>query len=158
MLDKSIFKSVEFFEEFSDEMIERLSGLADLMQYKEGEYLNRRRRSADYLYIILEGIISLELEDITGKKIHLETLVDGAALGFSSLVEIEPRRYLSDARVMTPTKALRFRSSDLHALCYQDFHFGFLLMKKITLIEKNRLIYRTHPIDHISKTNQMPSR
>jgi len=52
MVDKSIFESVEFFEEFSDEMIERLSKLADLRQYQEGQYLNRGRRSADYLYSV----------------------------------------------------------------------------------------------------------
>lgn len=158
MVDKSILKSVEFFEEFSDEMVERLAKLAELRQYQEGEYLNKKRRSADYLYIILEGVVALELEDITGKMIRLETLFDGAALGFSSLVEIEPKRYLTDARVLTPTKALRFRPADLDALCYQDFHFGFLLMKKTTLIARQRLLYRTLPIDHISKTKQTPSR
>lgn len=150
MVNKELLKSVEFFDDFPDETIERLAKIADLREYREGEYLNRRRRSADNLYIILQGAISLEVENIKGKIIHLETLVDGAALGFSSLVDIEPRKYLSDARIITPTRAIRFRADDILSLCYQDSKFGFLIMKRIALIAKQRLLYRTQPLDNIS--------
>ena len=149
MVNKDLLKSVDFFDDFPDETLERLAKIADLREYQEGEYLNRRRRSADNLYIILHGAISLETENIEGEIVHLETLVDGAALGFSSLVDIEPRQYLSDARIITPTKALRFRADDILSLCYQDLQFGFLIMKKIALIAKQRLLYRTQPLDNI---------
>ena len=150
MVSKELLKSVEFFDDFPDEILERLAGIADLREYREGEYLNRRRRSADNLYVILQGTVSLEVEDIKGEIVHLETLVDGAALGFSSLVDHEPRRYLSDARVVTPTRALRFPSDNILSLCYQDPEFGFLMMKQIALIARERLLFRTQPIDKIS--------
>ena len=150
MVNQDFLKSVGFFEEMSEEILEGLSKLADLREYKEGEYLNKRKRSADYFYIILEGSISLELEDITGKMTYLETLMSGAALGFSSLIEVRPREYLTDARVLTPTKAIRFRASDLSPLFYQNYELGFLMMKRIALIAQHRLIYRTHPIGQVA--------
>ena len=146
MLNQDILKSVGFFEEMPEEILENLSKLADLRQYKKGEYLNKQKRSADYFYIILEGSISLELEDITGKMTYLETLMPGAALGFSSLIEARPKEYLTDARVLAPTRAIRFRASDLLPLFYQNYELGFLMMKRIALIVLRRLIYRTHPI------------
>lgn len=147
MVPKDMLKSIVFFEDLSDEMLERIAVIADLRHYTEGEYLNKRRNPADNFYIILEGAISLETEDITGKKHNLETLMAGAALGFSSLIETESKRYLCDARVITtPTRTLRFRASDLISMFYLDFELGFLIMKKIALIAKRRLLYRTLPL------------
>ena len=152
MVEPGLLKEIRFFEELSDEMIDRLANLAELRTYDPGEYLNRKRRSADFLYVLIEGSISLEIEGITGDTVTLETLFPGVALGFSSLVETEPKKYLSDARALTPTKALRFRSDDLMQLFYQDFELGFLIMKKIALIAKNRVLHRTAPIDGVSET------
>jgi CRP/FNR family transcriptional regulator, cyclic AMP receptor protein len=150
MVPKEMLRSIKFFEDLSDEMLERLATIADLRHYTEGEYLNKRKTTANYLYILLEGAISLETEDITGKRHNLETLMPGAALGFSSLIDTDSRQYLSDARVLTaPTRTLRFKSSELVLLFYSDFELGFLIMKKIALIAKRRLQYRTHPLDHI---------
>ncbi|MEI6260444.1 MAG: Crp/Fnr family transcriptional regulator [Deltaproteobacteria bacterium] len=147
MVPKDMLKSIVFFEDLSDEMLERMAAIADLRHYTEGEYLNKRRNPADNFYIILEGAISLETEDITGKKHNLETLMVGAALGFSSLIETESKRYLCDARVITtPTRTLRFKASDLISMFYLDFELGFLIMKKIALIAKRRLLYRTLPL------------
>jgi CRP-like cAMP-binding protein len=92
----------------------------------------------------------LETEDITGKRHNLETLMPGAALGFSSLIETDPRRYLSDARILTtPTRTIRFKGNDLLRMFYMDFEMGFLIMRKIALIAKRRLLYRTHPLDTV---------
>ena len=150
MVKRDILRSVDFFGEMSEEILEILSKLADMRQYKEGEYLNKRKRSADHFYIILEGSISLELEGVTGKMTYLETLMPGAALGFSSLIEARSREYLTDARVLTPTRAIRFRASDLLPLFYQNYELGFLVMKRIALIAQSRLISRTHPIGRVA--------
>ncbi len=149
MVDPNILKSVQFFEELSDEMIERLASVARLQKYEAGDYLNKRRRDADYFYIILEGEISLQMESLTGKTVRLETIAPGGAIGFSSLIEMEKKAYLSDAKTLTPVKVLCFLSDDLMLLFYQDFELGFLIMKKIALVAKHRLMYRTHPIPKV---------
>ena len=43
-----------------------------------------------------------------GKIVRLETVVAGSAIGFSSLIEMEEKTYLTDARVLSPTRVLRF--------------------------------------------------
>jgi CRP-like cAMP-binding protein len=149
MVDKSILRPIRFFEELSDEMLESIAAIAELRVYDSDVYLNKRKRSADYFYIILEGEVSLQIESISGKTVRLETIGAGGAIGFSSLVESEKQEYLSDAKTLIPTKLIRFRNDELMLLFYQNFELGFLIMKKIAYIAKRRLTYRTYPIPMI---------
>lgn len=146
MVPPEILASTTFFEELSDEMIQQLAAIAELKTYPEGEFLNQRKRSANYFYIILEGEIGLQVESLTGKTLRLETITPGGAIGFSSLIEMENKRYISDARTLTPVKVLRFVADEMMLRFYQNFEMGFLIMKKIALIAKRRLVYRTMPI------------
>lgn len=147
MVSPDILKNLSFFEELSDTMIKRLASIAELKAYEEGVYLNKRKKDAQYFYIILEGEISLEMESLTGKTVRLETIAPGGAIGFSSLIETQSKQYISDARALTPVRILRFRADDMTLLFYQDFELGYLIMKKIARVAKRRLVYRTHPIE-----------
>lgn len=127
-------------------MTARLAGIAELREYEEGVYLNQKKSRADYFYIILSGEIGLEIETLTGKTVRLETIAPGGAIGFSSLIETERKSYLSDAKTLTKVRLLRFKADEMTLLFYQDFELGYLIMKKIALIAKRRLVYRTFPI------------
>lgn len=146
MVPIHILKDLSFFEELSEAMLERLASLAEIKTYPEGSFLNKRKREAEFFYILLEGEISLETDSLTGKTVRLETLVPGAAMGFSSLIEMSPKRYISDAKALTPAKILRFRSHEMNLLFYQDFELGYLIMKQIAWIAKQRLVNRTYPV------------
>ncbi|WP_419655788.1 putative cyclic nucleotide-binding domain protein [Desulfosarcina variabilis str. Montpellier] len=147
MVSPQMLTDLSFFEELSESMIKRLACLAEIKTYPEGEFLNKKRKEANFFYILLEGEISLEVESLTGKTVRLETIAPGAAMGFSSLIDMAPKRYLSDARALTPVKILRFPSHEMSLLFYQDFELGYLIMKKIAWVAKQRLINRTYPVE-----------
>lgn len=149
MVPVDILKSTAFFEELSEEMVRRLAAVAELKAYPEGIFLDQRKRVANYFYIILEGEVSLQMESLTGKTVRLETITPGGAIGFSSLIDMASKRYISDAKTLSPVKLLRFRADDMMLLFYQNFELGFLIMKKIAYIAKMRLMYRTHPIPNV---------
>lgn len=146
MVNPSVLGALEFFNELSDEMLSRLAAIAELREYEAGVFLNQRKSRADYFYVIISGEISLEIESLTGKTVRLETIAPGGAIGFSSLIESEHKRYLSDAKALTPVTLLRFKSDEMKMLFYQDFELGYLIMKRIALIAKQRLVFRTYPI------------
>ncbi|OPX36635.1 MAG: hypothetical protein B1H13_14145 [Desulfobacteraceae bacterium 4484_190.3] len=150
MINKDTLKSVAFFDDFSEEMLEKLAKKAEMREYVEGLYLNWRKPSADKMWVILRGTISLTVENDRGETIQLETLQEGDVLGFSSFIDIEPKEFISDARVKIPTRVLLFRADDILTLCHQDLEFGFLMMKKIAMIAKHRLITRTRLLCDIS--------
>ncbi len=147
MATVQMLKNIPFFDELSEAMIERLASVAEVRTYQEGDFLNKRKREANFFYILLEGEISLEVENLTGKNVRLETIAPGAAMGFSSLIEMDPKRYISDARALTPVRILRFPSHEMNRLFYQDFELGYLIMKKIAWVAKQRLVNRTYPVE-----------
>ena len=147
MVPSQILTNLAFFEELSIGMIERLGSMAEIKTYPEGAFLNKKKREAHFFYILLEGEISLEVESLTGKTVRLETIAPGGAMGFSSLIDMAPKRYLSDAKALTPVKILRFPSHEMSFLFYQDFELGYLIMKKIAWVAKQRLLNRTYPVE-----------
>jgi CRP/FNR family transcriptional regulator, cyclic AMP receptor protein len=149
VVNPSVLSDLDFFDELSGDMISRLAAIAEMREYEAGVFLNSTSLRADYFYVILSGEISLEIESVTGKRVRLETIAPGSAIGFSSLIDIENKRYLSDAKTLTPVKLLRFKPDEMTLLFYQDFELGYLIMKKIALIAKQRLIHRTYPISKL---------
>lgn len=149
MVPTDLLESIPFFEELSEQMLKQLAAIADLKVYPEDTYLDQRKKSARYFYVLLEGEVSLQMESLTGKTVRLETITPGGAIGFSSLIDMASKRYISDARTLTKTKLLRFGADDMTLLFYQNFELGFLIMKKIAWIAKMRLMYRTHPIPNV---------
>lgn len=152
MVPFETLRQTAFFEELSDTMLQRLSAIAKLKLFSKGVFFSNgkaKTTSARYFYIVLEGDISLQIESLTGKTIRLETIAPGAAIGFSSLIEMKKKRYVSDAKTLTKVKVLRFSADEMMMLFYQDFEMGFLVMKKIALIAKRRLVYRTYPIPSV---------
>lgn len=150
MVPFEVLSAAPFFDELSDDKLKRVCALGEMKAYPEGVLLDQRRRKAKHFYLILEGEIGLEVESVTGKTIRLETIGQGGAIGFSSLIETGSARYYSsDAKTLTPVKAIRFSADGMMILFYQDFELGFLVMKKIAYIAKKRLEYRTYPIPKI---------
>ncbi len=152
MVDRSIVKATRFCQDLSESQIDQLAEIADLIEIETGQYLNERSRKAEYLYLILDGVVSLQAEDINGQVKDIETLFAGSVLGASSIIDREFPEYMSDALALTPLKALRFRADDMMKLFYQDFELGFYLMKKTAMIMRRRLIYRVHPVLSIAVT------
>lgn len=146
MLAPETLGEMKFFEELSSKHIERLATIGEVKAYPKGVFLDKNRRHANHLYVIMDGSISLQIESLTGKTIRLETVSAGGAIGFSSLIETHDKGYTSDAMLLTPAKLLRFKADELKLLFYQDFELGFLIMKKIAYVVKRRLMYRTLPI------------
>jgi CRP-like cAMP-binding protein len=146
MVAPELLKDVPFFEELPNNMLERLAAIAEIKTYPKDHYLDKTRTSANNFYLVLDGEISLQMDSVTGKTIRLETISHGGAIGFSSLIDMDPKRYTSDAKTLTPVKLLRFKADEMMLLFHQDFELGYLIMKKIAWIAKRRLMHRTRPI------------
>ena len=72
----------------------------------------------------------------------IDTITRGYAFGFSSLVDMEQKKYASHAIALTDTTLFKWSYPDLERLFYEDYEMGFLLMRKIAKIAKKRLQIR----------------
>ncbi len=148
MIDINILRSIAFFEDHSDAHLEKCAKIAKVVNLDPNTYLNKKSRSADDLYVILEGAVRLEVENDDGSRSQLETLYPGAAIGVSSLIDVQSHEYLSDARTLTHSKLVKFSAEELTNLFSQDYQLGYLIMRKLAMILRKRLAGR---IPHLSK-------
>jgi CRP-like cAMP-binding protein len=135
-------KSIIILSHLNDTMLKKMAKVTLVTDYNEGEYIFKEGDYAEYFYSVLEGQVKLELEKTTSDVIMIDTITRGFSFGFSSLVDTEHKKYISHAKAITNTKILKWRSTDLEALFYEDYEMGFLLMRRIAKIAKKRLQIR----------------
>ncbi|MFU8826952.1 MAG: Crp/Fnr family transcriptional regulator [Brevefilum sp.] len=142
--------SIPWFFDLSQESINRLISIADVISLEPGHVIFSEGDQHPYFYLVLEG------------KVHLESFVPGQGslplftaesldvLGWSSLTPVV-RQMSSTAVVLAPTKLLRFNAQTLMACCESDCELGFVIMRRLANIIASRLLtHRLHLLEIIS--------
>jgi CRP-like cAMP-binding protein len=135
-------KSVVMFSSLKDAMLKKIAPVTLVTEFSAGSYIFKEGDYAKYLYAVIDGKVGLELEKSSGNSIMMDTVIRGRSLGFSALVDTELRQYTTHARALTDVKLFAWEAAELEKLFYQDYEFGFLFMKSIARIAKNRLQVR----------------
>ncbi len=155
MATESLARSLSeqaIFAELTSDHVEFLSGCTKNVRCAEGEHLFREGDSADDLYLIRSGKVSLETHDPTRGAMVIETLHAGEILGWSTI--FPPHKWLADARATKPTVAYSVDGDCLRTKLDQDHSFGYaftrLMLKEVhRRLEHARLqvldIYRAEP-------------
>ena len=142
MLSLDDLKSVIMLSHLTDTMLEKLIKITLVTEMAAGKYIFREGDYAQHLYSVLEGKVGLELEKTTSEVIMIDKITRGYSFGFSALVDMEQKKYISAAKTLTDVKLLKWSHSELEQLFYEDYEMGFLLMRKIAKIAKARVRVR----------------
>ncbi|MFQ5602432.1 MAG: Crp/Fnr family transcriptional regulator [bacterium] len=130
-----LLKASRFFRDFTDEELEAISKIGQLVSLKAGERIFEAESPAEYFYIISEGAVEIRFEltyyNVT-KEITLERRVKGDAFGSSALTK--PNVYTLSAWTAQDTKLLKFKASEINKICHENAHFGFIMMNNISEI------------------------
>lgn len=142
MVELDDLKSVMMLSSLKDPMLEKIAEVTLVTECGPNSYICKEGDYAKYLYAVVEGKVGLELEKSDGTTIIMDTVIRGRAFGFSALVDTEVRQYTTHARALTAAKLFAWDGSELEKLFYQDYELGFLFMRSIARIAKNRLKVR----------------
>ena len=144
------------------ERFELLSGLpAEVLQfiaqktldknYSDGELIFSEGASADHLYLILSGKVSLEMKVQLGQTGTVRRATIGVigpwqAMGWSSLVY--PYEYTASGVCLQSTKILAIPKEDLRFLISQYPEAGCELMERVASITRARLFSATSTLTY----------
>ncbi len=117
--------------------LELIAGCGRTAGLGAGEYLFREDDVADVFHVIRRGHISLEVHAPHGLPLVVETLGDGALVGWSWL--FEPYRWQFDARATEPTRLLSFDAACLRGKCDENHELGYHLMRAFAAVMTARL-------------------
>ena len=154
---KGALSSIPWFLELNQVEMERLADISFLRQVKTGEDLFVEGEKEDFLYIVLEGQLSLEIYIPTRGRMCIFTAEPLDIIGWSSMTPVARQRTAS-ARATVPCKLIGFDAEALNRYCEEDQHVGFIIMRRLSNVIASRLLTtRIHLMDAFVYPSHKPS-
>ena len=138
MVNYNDLKSIFLLNYFKDSMLEKLSSITSIEEYRSGAYIFNEGEDAKNLYALIEGKVRLEIDTKYATRIFINDITQNMIFGFSALVDTEKKNYTTYAKAITDVKLYKWETMDLEVLFNQDFEMGYLFMKVIANIIKTR--------------------
>ena len=138
MVNYNDLKSIIMLKYLKDSMLDKLSSITSIEEYRSGDYIFNEGEDAENLYAVIEGRVRLEIDKKYTTRISINDIIQGMIFGFSALVDTEKKNYTTYAKAITDVKLYKWEATDLETLFNQDFEMGFMFMKVIAKIIKTR--------------------
>lgn len=142
MVTANVLKEFNFFKDFTNEQLERLSSITAEETYAAGSQMYKKGDPARSLYILLEGKVVMSLESYLGPhrppmQVTVDTIARGETMGWSAVVE--PYIYTLGALCIDNSKLIALDAAKLRDLMDEDCDLGYKVMKAIAKIISSRL-------------------
>ena len=142
MVTANMLKEFNFFKDFTNEQLERLSSIATEETYAAGSQMYKKGDPARSLYILLEGKVVMSLESYLGPhrppmQVTVDTIARGETMGWSAVVE--PYIYTLGALCIDNSKLIALDAAKIRGLMDEDCDLGYKVMKAIAKIISSRL-------------------
>ncbi len=120
----------------TDDMIDQLIPITDLLLFDDKEVVFRQGDKADRFYMLQQGKVLLE-QRITDKiTISLSSIKPGYSFGWSAM--LEDKLYAYDAICAEPCRVYSFRENKIKELFEKNHSMGFIISQRLLRIIKNR--------------------
>ncbi len=139
MLEVEQLRSILLLQNLSETMLKKVAEKAIVLNVKSSQYLFKEGDFAEYLFSVVEGKVALEVDQNSSSPIRIQDIIPSRSFGISSLVDTEEKRCITHAKAVVDSKLIKWKASDLEKLFHHDYHMGFLLIKKVGRVLKNRL-------------------
>ena len=130
------------FEGLTDDELKRIAALCREDVYEAGATFHEEGAASEYLYIVQDGEVSLEMElelqpYASPRQTIIEVVTKGEVFGWSALVE--PHTRTLSAKCVERARVIVIKGSDLLDLFESEPHIGYRMMAKVTRIVASRL-------------------
>jgi len=135
----NILRRIPWFVDLRQDQIERLAGIAALHDLETGDYLFKEGDREDYLFIILEGQVVLDIEVPTRGNVPVYTAESLDIIGWSSMTPIIRQRTAS-VHATQPSLVVGLNGKLLTQACDEDHDLGYIIMRRLANVAANRLM------------------
>lgn len=139
---KDALGTCEFFKGLEENYIEKVATLCRMEIYKGGEYIFQQNDYCEYLYVVVDGQVSLERSiDLGSRKgsVHIETLGKGRVLGCWSALLGTPHNLLSSAICEKSTRILVLKGLELRQMMLENKTLGFMVLQRFCFLLRDRI-------------------
>lgn len=130
---------IPWFADLTPVQLDYLASTATLCELEAGDILFKEGDREDYLYILLEGQMVLEIEVPTLGEVPIYTAETWDIIGWSSMTPIVRQRTAS-VRANKPCVLIGLNSKLLQQTCDEDHELGYVIMNRLANVVANRLL------------------
>ena len=139
-MDKvEILRQVELFESATDELLNKVAGIAEEKSFSLGEMVFEEGEKAEWIYILLEGKVRISI-DLTSKPAYITVAMISEpnwAFGWSGVVA--PYRYTATATCEVDTHILAIPGVKFEEILDEEKDCSCTVFKKLTELISSRL-------------------
>ena len=146
-------RSVPFFLGYKSNQIEKIAHISRLVEFEVGDIPFREGSGLDFIYILLEGEIRVEIHIPTLGNQETSKLGPHDILGWSAMTPIVRQR-TGTTTALTHCHAIRIDASLLQDLCEQDHEIGYYVYRRIANVTaRSFLTTRLELMNLLAKSN-----
>jgi len=136
---QAALQTIPWFQELKPEHFEQICGISWLRQVEPGEELFREGDKEDYLYIVLEGRIAIEMIVPGRGRMRIYTAEPMEIFGWSSATPVVRQRTAS-ARAVLPSRLVVMEAVKLRKMSEDDHDLGYVVMRRLANVIASRLL------------------
>ncbi|HVN16480.1 MAG TPA: cyclic nucleotide-binding domain-containing protein [Anaerolineales bacterium] len=127
---------VPLFNGLTPQQLNTLKPLFESYSCPRGTAIFEQGQEADYLYLILNGNVTIQYKPYDGPFITISHLSSGGVFGWSAA--IGSGEYTSRAECLEALEALRIRGRDLEQLCLDYPETGAIILDRLAQVVSSR--------------------
>jgi CRP-like cAMP-binding protein len=134
-----VFDKIPWFSGLKEEHIKKIASISHVCHFKSGERFFHEGDKQDYIYILTEGRVALDMFVPHHGKLRISTIELWDVFGWSSVTPTIHRRTAGAVAVLDG-EALAADAEKLRKLCEKDHDLGFYVMRQMASVVANRLM------------------
>ena len=130
---------IPWFQELKPEHVHKLASITQLRSVKAGEVFFREGDKEDFVYIVLDGRIALDLFVPHRGKIRFYTVDRWEIFGWSSVTP-SVRQRTAGATAVVDSRVAQTDAAAMRKLCDEDPELGYQVMRRLANVVAGRLL------------------
>ncbi len=141
MVTRNELKQIVLIGHLTDEMLDKLIPITDLLHFDEKEFIFRQGDKSDRFFMLKKGKVLLELKVSDKITVFVSAIKPGFSFGWSAMLDEE--YYTVHALCSEPCEVYSLRTKKLKALFEKDHSLGYIISQRLLVILKKRYDIRT---------------
>lgn len=133
-----VLRAGPLFASLEPQHLETLATFAQEVTWSEDQVVFREGEPDDRLYLVVEGLVALDIYVPGRGRVTILTVGPHEVLGWSAAVP-EVEKKTASARALQPTRAVAIDAERLHAACEQDHDLGYQVYRALSNVIASRL-------------------
>ncbi len=132
-------EAIPWFQMMAPEHFLKIVSIAKIIKVEAGRAIFHEGDKEDYLYVVLEGRVAIEMNVPGRGRIRILTAEPMEEVGWSSVTPVVRQR-TAGARAVLPSRLVAFDAQELRRLCDEDHDLGYFVMRRLVNLVAGRLL------------------